>query len=218
MGELGRLSWAIILVPFVIGLYNYNRLSIALKYLFYFVAYGTINQIVNYIFVKAHSKNTLFLVHFYAIIAFALLGLFYREVFKGFIGKKLAHAVIVSFCLYAFLNAMFLQSLSKYPSLPLSIFALVFLLAAIVYFYKTMLEAEIRILWNEPLIWINVAVLINYAGILFYFILFNFILEYSMEFAKLVSTFFKVINAIFYTLLGVGFWKAGQAIKPKSKI
>lgn len=215
---MGKLSWTIILVPFVIGLYNYNRLSKGLKYLFYFVAYGTINQIVNYILIKDHSKNTLFLVHFYAIIAFALLGLFYKEVFKDLVNKKFAYVVIVSFCLYAFLNAMFFQSLSKYPSLPLSIFALVFLLAALVYFYKTMLEAEIRILGNEPLIWINVAVLINYAGILFNFILFNFILEYSMEFAKLASTFFNVINAIFYTLLGVGFWKAGRAIKPKQKL
>lgn len=210
MEEVSKLLWAIILVPFVIGVYNYNKLNKALKYLFYFVAYGTINQIINYILIKAQWKNTLFLAHLYAIVAFIMLGFCYKEVFKGFINKQLIHIIIILFVLYTFLNAVLLQSLSEYPSLPLSIFAIVFLLASITFFYKTMLEAKIRILWNEPLIWINMAVLIYYAGILFYFILFNIILEYSMGFAKLVSLFFKVINAIFYSFIAIGFWKTGK--------
>lgn len=210
MEEIEKLLWTIIIVPFIIGLNNYHKLNKALKYLLYFVAYGTFNQIINYILIKAHWENTLFLAHLYAIVAFTMLGFFYKEVLKGFINKQLIHIIIILFVLYAFLNVLLLQSLSEYPSLPLSIFAIVFLLASLAFFYKTMLETKIRILWNEPLIWINMAVLLYYAGILFYFILFNIILEYSIVFAKLVSLFFKVINAIFYSFLAIGFWKAGK--------
>ena len=53
--ELIKLRWTVIIIPFIVGLYNYGKLDKALKYLFYFVAYGTFNQIVNYILVKAQS-------------------------------------------------------------------------------------------------------------------------------------------------------------------
>lgn len=210
MEAFWKLNWTIILIPLIIGFYNYRKLSKALKYLLYFVGYGTFNQIVNYTLIKTQSKNTLFLVHIYAIMAFIALGFFYKEVFKGFINGQIANLLIISFGLYVLLNALFLQSIFEYPSLPLSIFAIVFLLASIVFFYKTMLEAAMKNLWSEPMIWINVAVLIYYAGILFYFILFNLVLEYSMEFAKQVSIFFNVSNAIFYILIAIGFWKAGK--------
>lgn len=206
--ELDKLTWVVILIPFFVGLYHYNKLNKGLKYLFYFVAYGTFNQIVNYILIKVQLKNTMFLVYLYFPMAFLFLGLFYKEQFKGFNRGRLIIGLILLYFLYSLINVLFLQRITEFPSLPGSICQITFLLASIVFFHKTMLEAKITKLWNEPLIWINFAILFYYAGGLSFSLLMNLALDYSMEFAKLISSGFSALNAIFYVLITVGFLKA----------
>ena len=176
--------------------------------MFYFVAYGTFNQILSYILVKAQFKNTMFLGYLYFPIVFMFLGLFYKELFKGFIRERVILLLILLFSLYSLINALFIQSIAEFPSLPGAITQITFLAASIVFFYKTMLEAKITKLWDEPLIWINFAVLIYYAGGLSTSLLLNLALDQSMDFAKLITRGFHALNAIFYVLLTIGFVKA----------
>lgn len=110
--------------------------------------------------------------------------------------------------MYSLINVLFLQSITEYASWPGTIAKITYLLASIVFFHKTMLEAKITKLWDEPLIWINFAILIYYAGGLSFSLLMNLALDYSMDFAKLISSSFSALNAIFYLLLTVGFVKA----------
>jgi hypothetical protein len=63
---------------------------------------------------------------------------------------------------------------------------------------------------DEPFIWINTAILIYYTGTLFFYILFNLILEYSREFSKITVYYFSILNALFYILIAIGFLKAGK--------
>ncbi|WP_163323045.1 hypothetical protein [Draconibacterium mangrovi] len=73
-----------------------------------------------------------------------------------------------------------------------------------------MTEARILNLWKEPLIFLNLAVLIYYAGNLFYSLLFNLILDYSREFAKITNYYFVGLNTLFYILVAIGFWKSDR--------
>lgn len=214
------LRWAVILIPFIVGLYNYRKLDKALKYLFYFVTCGTISQIVNYILVKAQFQNTLFLSYLYYPMAFLFLGFFYKELFKGFIRDRLINVLILMYFLYSLVNVLFMQGVSEYASWPGSVAKIVFLVASVVFFYKTMLEAKVNSLWNEPLIWINFAILLYYAGGLSFSLLLNIALDDSMEFAIFISRIFTGLNAIFYLLITVGILKAlkQKKVAEKSKL
>jgi hypothetical protein len=148
-------------------------------------------------------------------VATLFLGLFYREVFRDFVRTKIIHTAIFLFELYAIVNVLFLQSIFEYPSLLNAIYNMLFLLASIVFFYKTMIEAKIKNLCNEPLVWFNSAILIYYAGSLFYSVLFNLILEYSIEFSRLIVLYFAVLNALFYLFIAIGFIKIPTATRLK---
>lgn len=81
------------------------------------------------------------------------------------------------------------------------------LIFTILYFARVMIEAKIRKLSAEPLIWINTALLIWYASSFFYFITFNVLLTYSREFLGLTVTYYGLSNLILYALVSIGFMK-----------
>ncbi len=199
-----------ILLPFIIGIFRFNYFDKSLRYLFYFVTYGTLNEVASFIIAKFDFSNTMPKSHLYTFVAFLLLGFFYIEVFKGFIDRKKIVILIVTFELYMILNAIFFQSIFEFPDFPRSISYIVFILASVICYYKVMVEASIKNLWSEPLVWINTAILIYYSGSLFSTVLFNYILEYSVEFAKQIVYFFGALTALFYVLIAVGFGKAGK--------
>ena len=82
-----------------------------------------------------------------------------------------------------------------------------------------MVEAKIRNLSKEPLIWVNTAILIYYTGNLFYYILFDLFLDYSHEFLKSIGVYFFTLNTLFYILIAIGFYisKDGQGNEPGKK-
>ncbi len=71
-----------------------------------------------------------------------------------------------------------------------------------------MVEAQIKKLANEPLIWINTAILIYFSANLFFYALFNLILEYSVKFSRITVIYLSVVNGVFYVLIAIGFLKA----------
>jgi hypothetical protein len=82
-----------------------------------------------------------------------------------------------------------------------------------------MIEAKLKSLSKEPLIWINTAILINYTGNLFYFILFNPILNISTEVLRSLGKYTVVLNAVFYVLIAIGFYliKADKQVERLNK-
>lgn len=203
-------NWISILIPFFIGLVNYKKFDKSLKLIFYYVLYGTINEIAVRIFISQGIKNTMPNIHLYLAVSFLLLGLFYYQILSGFFKRQIIIAIIVLFEVYIFVNAGFIQSIYEYPVLLRSLGTIIIMFFSLVYFYKVMIEAKHTNLWQEPLIWINGALLIYYSGNLFFTILFNFILEYSREFSKITAFYFSGIMTLFYILIAIGFWKAGN--------
>ena len=204
------INWVSILIPFFLGAYRFKNLDKSLRLFFYFVVYGTINEIVTRIFISMGGDNTMPFSHLYLIAEFFILGLFYSVVLKGVLRKRIVITIIALVELYSIVNALFLQSVFEYPALPLSISKIFIVSFSILFFYKIMTEAKVLNLWKEPLIYINLAVLIYYSGNLFHSLLFNLILDYSREFSKLTVDYFAALNTLFYVLVAIGFWKSGQ--------
>lgn len=198
-----------ILIPFIIGLYKYKTFK-GLRFLFLFVAFGVLSEIGTKVLKALEFKNTLVLAHSYVLISFVLLCLFYHNVFKTSVKSSWFTFLIVAFVLLCLLQLLFFQKVTDYPSIQFAALALVMIVFSLLYFHKVMLEAKLVILSNEPLIWINAAILIYYTGNFFYYILFNLFVDYSIEYLKTISIYFVALNALFYILIAVGFWKAGK--------
>lgn len=205
--DLGDLAALIILVPFLFGLLRYKYFNESLKWLFGFVSYGVLNEISTLVFYYYDFNDTMPKRHLYTFISFLFLGLFYNSLFRGFFRNNWILIIVILFEVYFLINSFFIQSIYEYPGLDRSISILIVVLFSILYFYKTMVETKITDLFNEPLIWINTAILIYYSGNLFFNILFKIIFEYSLEFGKLTFLYLKILNAIFYILITVGFLK-----------
>jgi hypothetical protein len=202
---------SIILVPFFIGIIRLKRLKKETLYVFWFVAFGVANEFTGFLsiwFEMAHK--TMPKRHLYTFVSFLLLGLFYNSMLRGFFRKNWILRIVVLFEVYFLINSFFIRGIYEYPGLARSISIFILVLFSIVYFYKTMVEAKLKSLSKEPLVWFNTAILIYYSGSLFFNILFDLIFDYSKEFGNLTFFYFRILNVLFYSLLAIGFWK----IKP----
>lgn len=145
MTEFVDIAWMSILVPFVIGLIHYKRFSFALKILFFFVTYGTLNEAFGVVWRHLlDAKNTMPQSHFYLMVTFPLLLLFYRSVLKKWIKPVVFLVIIVGFETMCVVNLVFFRSIWEYPQWPQTISKLIYISFALVYLHKTMIEARIK--------------------------------------------------------------------------
>lgn len=73
-----------------------------------------------------------------------------------------------------------------------------------------MLEAKVVQLLNEPIVWINIGVLIYYSAGLFYYALFNYSVQISKSFIYNTVKINATTSIFFFLLIAIGFWKAGR--------
>lgn len=208
---LSKFIWAVIFLPFFVGLIQYKKLTRSHKFLFYFIVAGTLTELTNKALKQFFViKSNMPLGHLYISISFIFLALFYLYELKNFIDKKIIIATIVLFELFSLHNVILFQSHMKFPSVPGAVSSVLMITLAILLFANIMRESNIKVLSDSSLVWINSAIILYYSGNFFYYTLFNFILSYSREFMDRTFVFFAILNSIFYILIAIGLWKAGQ--------
>lgn len=207
-------NWISILIPFIVGLFVFGDFDKNLKIIFIFVCFGTLNEVVTRLLIGlTEVHNTMPLLHLYGIVSFVLLFVFYYDIIGNYINPRVFIILSLLFAVCWIVNSIFIQSIYEFPAMLSSLGDILIILLSIIYFYKIMLEAKIIKLAGEPLIWINAAILIYYAGNLFFYVLFNLILEYSREFSKITVIYFSVLNTLFYLLIAIGFSKVKQKVR-----
>ena len=192
-------------IAFIIGIIQYRYFTKELKYIFYFVAFGVLTEIYSRFHLNYIMKNAMPIGHFYFPVAFLILGLFYLQVLKNFIGYKFIIITIVAYEVYSIVNSLFIQSIFDFASLVGAIGAMILFLFSVAFFTKIMVEAKIQKLSKEPLIWINTAILIYYTGNFFYYSLYNLRINSSLEIFLFSAKLFSVLNMIFYLIIIIGF-------------
>ncbi|MFV0266209.1 MAG: hypothetical protein ACK5HT_03635 [Draconibacterium sp.] len=201
-------NWTPILIPFIVGIVKFRNLDTALRILFLFVAMGTVNELVGlYLRYVVCLKNTMPQGNVYYLGEFLLLGLYYRQLLKDRFRSWVFLIIISLFITVSLVNLVLFKSWFEYPAVLQTVSKIFLMGFSLLYFYKVMDEAKIENLWKEPVIYINVAVLVYYAGNLFYSLLFNLILEYSRTFSRITVQYFSILNAVFYFLIVIGFWQ-----------
>lgn len=195
------------LIAFIIGCIRFKYFSKELKIIFYFVAFGIITQ--SYMKLHQHfiMKNTMPIGHFYFPIAFLILALFYVHILKDFIKQVYLYTLIILVETYCLINSLFIQSFFEYASIEGAIVAMIIFLFSVAWFTKIMAEGKIVKLSNDPIVWINSAILIYYTGSFFYHSFYNLIVKASLDVAILVTKMFIVLNLFFYLIIAIGFLK-----------
>ena len=182
------------LLAFIVGFIYFKYFSKEIKIVFYFVAFGIATEIFTRFYKHFWMQNTGPIGHFYFPVAFFIMGIFFLTTLKGFIRPAYILTLIISFEILSLINVVFIQDLYEFPSLTGSIGAMILFLFSVAFFTKVMTEAKILKLSQEPLIWINSAVLIYYTGNFIFYALLNYANNHSREFALLTLMFFSYVN------------------------
>jgi hypothetical protein len=192
-------------LAFFIGIIFYKRFPKEIKTIFYFVAFGVLTETYYRIHFYLIMKNGMPIGHFYFPVAIFIAVMFYKQILTGFIKPVWIIAIVVLYEIYCIINPIFVQGLFQYPSITGSIGSLIVFLLSVAYFVKVMVEAKIKKLSVEPVIWINSAFLIYYTVGFFYHSLYNLRTTASMEVALFAIKFFSSLNLLFYLIISIAF-------------
>lgn len=193
-------------VPLIFGIYAFKNLGANLKILFYYVCFSLVASILSQL-ISVAGITTMPEAHIYVPLEFAILVLFYMNYLRGYVNKKYTWFIISGFALLSILNALFFQNINEYPNIPRGIESIIMVVFSVLYFHNVMVEAKIKKLSKEPMIWINTAMLIYFSSDFFFHLSFPVVLANSVEFAKGIIYFFWATNILFYLILAVGFYK-----------
>lgn len=195
------------------GTIFYKSIKPKLGIIYLYVCLSAATQLSINIFYWLGFKRNLAGLHVYMLVEYALITFFYLKYLETIINRKWIYLVSFLFLGYSVTNSLFIQDIWSYPNIPRAIEALILVLFSLLYFYKVLIDVKVEKLKNDPLIWINLAVLFYFSGNFVYHILFNMILEYSRETAKTIGNLFTLLNVIFYILISISFWKAKNSLK-----
>ena len=204
-----KYQWTIIFLPLVIGFFSFRKFQQGTKYIFYFVAFGSVTEIMT----RSLNRwldlidNTMPIGHIYIPVSFLLAGLFYFFRLRGFISEKIVAAIIILFIIFSIINSLLIQNIYSFANYSGAIGALILIGFSVLLFAKIMVEGKIKKLIDEPIVWINSSILVYYTANFFFYILYNILLENSIEFLKQTIFVFNIFNVIFYILISIGFWK-----------
>ena len=191
-------------LAFITGTYFLRQIRNKFLFLYLCIALGFFTEAITLFAIYSGSKNTLWLSHIYFPLEFFFLSLLYLKNIKNIVLKIWMKVVIAGLMLFSVINPLFLQKLTVYSQVR-SFSSIVLVVFSLLYFYQIISEAKIRKLSREPMVWVNIAVLVYFAASLFHVVLFTIILEYSRKFLKLTSDYFAVLTALFYLLIAVAF-------------
>lgn len=197
----------IIFLPFFIGIIRFKKLSYQFSIILFYVSFGILTTLFIDVYQYFGYRNTLPIGHFYILISFLIFSFFYRSVLKSYINLKVLSGITIAYLIFYIINLLFIQSLFVYPNITGAFYAIIIAIFSVLLFAKIMSEAKIEKLWSEPIIWINLGILVYHAGNFFYYILFNYSLSVSNEFASITVYFNWIVGILFYLLISIGFLK-----------
>ena len=145
MEILNKYHWVIIFFPLLIGFFFFRRFQRGTKYIFFFVAFGSLTEILSRIFRGLDlNDNTMPIGHIYIPVSFALAGLFYLFRLRGFINEKIVTAIIILFIIFSIINSLLIQSIYSFANYSGAIGALILIGFSVLQFAKIMVEGKIQ--------------------------------------------------------------------------
>ncbi len=193
----------ILLGSIVLAVIYFSRLPRAFKVL---LAYLFWNLLVEGItFLLPYGTNNLPLLHIHTLIEFVLFTLLYRETrILDFLERDGFWVFILIISGLIVLNSLFLQDIFSYNSYAKTLVNTLLIAYALIYFFGMLGKTEV----DEPFLWVNSAVLIQYTASLFVFMFSN--VSVSDTIFNLIWDMNMVINFLFQILIFIAIWKVAK--------
>ena len=148
----------------------------------------------------------------YRLAEFILLLILYYKVFNNPKWFWIFLSLALSCILFFFFNVIFLQQ-EKINSYSDSISACVFIVLAVLFLYKLMKDLPTLEVYRLPMFWVNVAVLLYFAGNLFLFIISNYLVTVLKDKLLIYWTFHNFLGITKNILFAVGFYMSFRLSK-----
>jgi hypothetical protein len=148
----------------------------------------------------------------YRLAEFVLLLMIYYIAFKNprrlipFIGLALFYVMFLAY------NVVYVQR-EKINTYTLIVLAAVFIVFAVLYFYKVMKDRPTQELHRLPMFWINVAVLVYFAGNLFLWIIVHYLVTVLKNDLIVYWSFHNVLSMIKNFLYAAAFY---VSVRPRT--
>jgi hypothetical protein len=192
-----------ILIPILIGLFNYKNLQISGKFIFfYLVASGLINLAA--IVLVAFRMTNLPLLHLYTIVEAVLILSYFRTIFTNNLIKKSQQYIIIIFPLLCIINFTFIQSIFTFNTYTRPLEAILITFFCLLYLYKSGFTEN----WiNKQTSWFNMGILLYFPVVCMIFILSNYMVFVSKnkEMNSLIWHFHAVMSMVMYLAFAKAF-------------
>ncbi|MGZ3885527.1 MAG: hypothetical protein ACXVPQ_11885 [Bacteroidia bacterium] len=143
------------------------------------------------------------------VIEFSFIIYLYKKFFERFINLPLP-LLIGPFVAIASI-AFFYNGINTFSSLALSIETFVFIFCSLSAFYLIFRDLLYDSLFSEPFFWINTAILIYFAGDLFFFGFLSFSQKYNPKTLALIYPIHSIMHILYYILISAGLWQVRKA-------
>lgn len=198
-------SSSFLVVSLAVAVWRYRYLTKELAYVGAFLALSLSGEVISTILSQRGIPN-LFLLHFYTMLEFALIGLFYHRYFRGFYPPWLVPGMIVIFVAFAIINMVYLQHLTEFNTYARGLEGLLTIVLTLMCFYKMLTELEAKSPDQHPVFWINTGYLFYFAGSLFLFILSNVVLKENESLNFMTWGFHACLLALLHLFIAIGLW------------
>lgn len=196
-----------VVIPLIIGIIRKTYLYKTTLTIFILLAVTFFIEIVN-IFCSLRGINNMFIFDLFTPVEFILFALFYKSFFDTITKSYIHYIIIVLFLVTAAFDTFFINDLLTINNFSDSIECIVFILYSLIAFFFIMKRLMYENLLNTSFFWINIAILIYFAGNLFLFLFSSHLQQNDHAQYLALYNIHSVTNILYYILISIGFWKA----------
>lgn len=202
---LKYLSGFSILLPVIVGIVWYNRLSKPLIILSWFLILSAFFEMALQ-YTSYNGINNLIIINVHNIVEFVFLGAVFYKVFNSAIIKKGMLAVLAAFGAFAVANLLFMQGTGQFNTWTMGLECLLLMLMVLLFLFELFKEGKVLRLERYPMFWVASGALFYFAGSLFLFIFSNYVLAGSQNALYAEWGIHSSVNIITNLCYAVSLW------------
>jgi hypothetical protein len=199
-----------ILLPLVVALARWRRLSAPFSYLAGFVVIAFLLEAIMFYIATFLHTNNLWVVHIYWPIQFLFFSVVYYQVFKSQFYRLLILAMAVVVPVVSVLEAFVIGSLSQFNIYTRTLAGGLLILYALLYFDRVFRELRVKRLERDPIFLVSAGSLLYFSGTILGYVFMNTLVATSMTIALVIFYVRAGLNVIFKVFLALALWYAAR--------
>ena len=166
-----------VIAPLLIALYQYKRLSVALRLFTIYLLLSGLGNVVS-VSLANQNINNLPPLHLYTLVEFLVISGYYKLVLGNVAVSRRINFIMIAFTIFCIVNAIFIQSIYSYNTYPRSAGAIVIIIYTLIYFKNALDNVSASANDKKGIPYINGGFLLYFGSSFFLFITANMFRPY----------------------------------------